>query len=50
MVVCEVCPDKDNPNHTRITIGGKHICYPGNVCTNKASLKLLKILLNSILS
>ncbi len=26
MVVCEVQPDKDNPNHTLITIGGNRIC------------------------
>ncbi len=49
MVVCEVQPDKDNLNHTRITIGGKRICYPGNVGTNTASLELLKLLLNSVL-
>jgi hypothetical protein len=49
MVVCEVQPDKDNPNRTRITIGGNRICYPGNVGTNTASLELLKLLLNSVL-
>ncbi len=50
MVVCEVRPDKDNPNCTRITIGGNHICYPGNVGTKTALLELLKLLLNSVLS
>ncbi len=50
MVVCEVRPDKDDPNHTQITIGGNSICYPGNVGTNTASLELLKLLLNSVLS
>jgi hypothetical protein len=50
MVVCEVRPDKDEPNRTRITIGGNHICYPGNVGTNTALLELLKLLLNSVLS
>jgi hypothetical protein len=49
-VVCEVCPEKDDPHHTRITIGGNRICYPGNVGTNMASLKLVKLLLNSVLS
>ncbi len=49
MVVCEVQPDKDNPNRTRITIGGNCICYPGNVGTNTASLELLKLLINSVL-
>ncbi len=37
-----------NPDHTRITIGGNRICYLGNVCTNTASLKLVKLLLNSV--
>jgi hypothetical protein len=50
MVVCEVHPDKDNPNCTQITIGGNRICYPGNVGTNTALLELLKLLLNSVLS
>jgi hypothetical protein len=49
MVVCEVRPEKDDPNHTQITIGGNAICYPGNVGTNTASLELLKLLLNSVL-
>ncbi len=50
MVVCEVRPDKNNPNRTWITIGSNRICYPGNVGTNTASLVLLKLLLNSVLS
>jgi hypothetical protein len=50
MVVCEVLPEKDGPNHTRITIGGNRICYPSNVGTNTASLELVKLLLNSVLS
>ncbi len=27
LVVCEVRPEKDDPNRTRITIGGSRICY-----------------------
>jgi hypothetical protein len=50
MAVCGVHPDKDDPNCTQITIGGNRICYPGNVGTNTASLELLKLLLNSVLS
>jgi hypothetical protein len=50
MVVCEVRLEKDNPNPTRITIGGNRICYPGNVGTNTALLELVKLLLNSALS
>jgi hypothetical protein len=50
MVVCEVRPDKDDPDRTRITIGGNHICFPEDVGTNTASLELFKLLLNSVLS
>jgi hypothetical protein len=50
MVVCEVRPDKDDPNRTRITIGGNRICFPGNIGTNTALLELVKLLLNSVLS
>ena len=41
MVVCEVRPDKDDPDRTRITIEGNRICFPGGVCTSTASLELL---------
>jgi hypothetical protein len=50
MVICEVCPEKDDPECTRITIGGNRICYPGDVGTNTALLELNKLLLNSVLS
>ena len=50
MVVCEVHLEKDDPDRTRITIGGNRICYPGDVGTNTASLELVKLLLNSVLS
>ena len=50
LVVCKVRPEKDDPDRTRITIGGSRICYPGDVGTNTASLELVKILLNSVLS
>jgi hypothetical protein len=50
MVVCEVRPEKDDPDRTRITISGNRICYPGNVGTNTALLELVKLLLNSVLS
>jgi hypothetical protein len=49
-VICNVCPEKDDPDCTRITIVGNRICYPGNVGTNMASLELVKLLLNSVLS
>jgi hypothetical protein len=50
MVVCEVRPEKDDPDRTCITIGGSRICFPGDVGTNTASLELFKVLLNSVLS
>jgi hypothetical protein len=50
MVVCEVRPEKDDPDRTRITIGGSRICFPGDVGTNTASLELFKLLLNIVLS
>jgi hypothetical protein len=50
MVVCEVRPGKDDPDRTRITIGGNRICYPGDVGTNTAFLELFTLLINSVLS
>ena len=49
-VVCEVRPQKAEPNRTRITIGGNRICYPGDTGTKTGSLELVKLLLNSTLS
>ncbi len=49
MVACEVRPEKDDPDRTRITIGSNRICYLGNMGTNTALLELLKLLLNSVL-
>jgi hypothetical protein len=50
MVVCEVRPEKNDPDCTRITISSDCICFPGDVGTNSASLELIKLLLNSMLS
>jgi hypothetical protein len=50
MVVCEVRPEKDDPDRTRITIAGTRICFPGDVGTNTASLELVKLLPNSVIS
>jgi hypothetical protein len=49
-VVCEVRKGKDDENCTRITVGGNLICYPGNAGTNTASLELIKLILNSVIS
>ncbi len=48
--MCKVRPGKEDKNHTRITVGGNLICYPGNVGTNTALLELIKLLLNSVIS
>ena len=49
-MVCLVRPEKADPNHTRITIGGNCICYPGDVGTKTASFVLVKLVINSVLS
>jgi hypothetical protein len=50
MVVCEVQPEKDDPDCTCITIAGNCPFFPGDGGANTASLKLIKLLLNSVLS
>ena len=52
-IVCNVRPEKVNePNRTRITVGGDKINYPYEVATTPTTADLLtvKFLLNSILS
>jgi hypothetical protein len=49
-VVCEIPEGKDDENCTRITVGGNLICYPGDSGTNTASLELIKLMLNSVIS
>ena len=49
-VVCEVRPQKDDPNRTRITIAGGRICVPWDIGTPTASLELVKLIINSVLS
>eukprot|EP00804_Cyclotella_cryptica_P027782 CCRYP_009193-RA/>CCRYP_009193-RA protein AED:0.35 eAED:0.35 QI:0/0/0/1/0/0/2/0/335 len=49
-VVCTVCPEKSDPDCTRITIGGNCICYPGDVGTKTPPLELMKLMINSVLS
>ena len=49
-VVCTFRPNKSDPNRTRITIVGQNITYPGNVGTKIASLDLIKLLVNSVIS
>ena len=49
-VVCEYRPEKDEPNRTRITLAGRHICVPYDVSTPTGSLELIKMMINSVLS
>jgi hypothetical protein len=49
-VVCEVRPDKDDPNRTRVTVAGNRIIYPGDVATRTGCLELVKLMINSVLS
>ena len=48
--VCEYCPDKDDPNRTHITISGVHILVPFDVSTPTVSLKLVKLMVNGVLT
>jgi len=43
-------PTEGRPTCTCITIGGNHICHPGNVGSNTAYLELFKLVVNSLLS
>ena len=49
-MVCEERPQEADPNRTRITIGGNRSIYPGEVATPTASLELVKLIINSVLS
>ena len=49
-VMCTFLLEKSDPNRTCITIAGQNITYPGNVGTKTASLDLIKLLINSVLS
>ena len=49
-VVCEIKPHKEDPNRTRITVAGNRIIFPGEVATPTASLELVKLFVNSVLS
>ena len=50
MVLCEVKPQKEDPNRTRITVAGISIFYPINKGMSTGSLDLVKLMINSVLS
>ncbi|KAL7526732.1 hypothetical protein ACHAWF_001891 [Thalassiosira exigua] len=49
-VVREVRPQKSDPNRTRVTVAGSRIIFPGDVGMPTASLDLVKLLINSVMS
>ncbi len=49
-IVCVYREGKKDKYHTRITMGGNLINYPGNCGTPTADLLTVKLLLNSIIS
>ncbi len=49
-VVINYCPEKANPYHSRLTIGGNRVNYPGDYGTPTINLLTVKLLLNSVVS
>ena len=49
-IVCDYQEGKDEPNRTRLTVGGDRINYPGDCATPTADLLTVKLLINSTLS
>ncbi len=43
-------PEKDNPNQTRLTVGGNRIVHHGNVSTPMVDMMTVKMHLNSMIS
>jgi hypothetical protein len=43
-------PEKDNPNRTRLTVGGNQIVYPEDVSTPTVERMTVKMYLNSVIS
>jgi hypothetical protein len=49
-IVCNYCPEKKDPHHTRITMGGNLIKCPDDSGTPTADILTIKILFNSVIS
>jgi hypothetical protein len=47
---CNYQPQKEEKHHTRLTVGGNQINYPGNKNTLTADLTTAKLLINSTIS
>jgi hypothetical protein len=51
LITTLVRPEKiDEPNRTRLVVGGDRVHYPGNADTPTANLHTVKLLINSIIS
>ena len=49
-ICCSVCLQKEEIYHTRLTVGGNLIDFPGNMSTPTADLLTAKLLINSTIS
>ncbi len=49
-MVVDFCPQKADPHHIRITVGGNLINYPGELSTWTVDLATSKLMWNSVLS
>jgi hypothetical protein len=42
-------PEKDDPNQTRLTVGGNRVNYPGNCGMPTVNMVMVKLHLNSVI-
>jgi hypothetical protein len=49
-VCVNYCPEKDDPNHTRLTISGNRVNFPGDCGTPTVDMVTVKLHLNSVIS
>jgi hypothetical protein len=49
-VCVNYCPEKDDPNRTRITISGDRVNFPGDCVTPTVDMVMVKLHLNSVIS
>jgi hypothetical protein len=49
-VCVNYCPEKENPNRTRVTVGGNLLHYFGNCSTPTVNMVTVKLHLNSVIS
>jgi hypothetical protein len=51
LITCSIRPEKvDEPNQTRLVVGGDRVHYPFDVGTPTANLLTVKLLINSVIS